>query len=71
MFDRTYDRPPANLTVEDNRSLGLIYAVMALGCMYNISEDSGSDTIHYKEAMEEGYVLSNRWFWFCREKIGL
>ena len=55
-FETTYDRPPESLSPEDNKSLGLIYAVMALGCMYNISDDSGSDPIHYKEAMEEGYV---------------
>jgi len=54
MFEKTYDRSPETFTVEDNRSLGLIYAVMALGCMYNYSDDSNTDPIHYKEAMDEG-----------------
>ncbi|KAL1909294.1 Gypsy retrotransposon integrase-like protein 1 [Sporothrix stenoceras] len=54
-FDRLYEKAPDNLGPDDHRALGLLYSVMALGCMYNISEDSdSSNPVHYQAAMEEG-----------------
>lgn len=53
-FDRLYEQAPDNLGPEDHRQLGLFYAVLALGCMYNISEESESNPINYKAAMDEG-----------------
>lgn len=58
-FERLYEKAPENLGTDDHRSLGLLYSVLALGCMYNISEDTdSSNPVHYKAAMEEGYVLA-------------
>lgn len=53
-FDRLYEKPVETFTVEDNRALGLLYSVLALGSMYNISEDNPANPVHYKAAMEEG-----------------
>jgi hypothetical protein len=57
-FDRVFDQAPETFGVEDRRSLGLVYAVMALGCMYNISDSDGKAPVHYKAAMEEGYLFA-------------
>jgi len=38
----------------DRRSLALFYAVLALGCMYNIDEEDPSNPSEYKSAMEQG-----------------
>ena len=54
MFDRLYEQAPENLGPDDHRQLGLLYSVLALGCMYNISEESESNPINYKAAMDEG-----------------
>ena len=56
MFDRLYSKPPDSFGQEDHRPLALVYSVIALGCMYNISEDDGTNQVHYKTAMEEGCV---------------
>ncbi|CAK7206415.1 Gypsy retrotransposon integrase-like protein 1 [Sporothrix eucalyptigena] len=54
-FDRLYEKAPENLGPDDHRSLSLLYSVLALGCMYNISEDADSSSpVHYKAALEEG-----------------
>lgn len=50
-FDRLYQKSPETFGTEDNRTLGLLYAVLALGCVYNFSDDSAH---HYQAAMEEG-----------------
>lgn len=54
MVDKLYDKSPDSFSVEDNRALGLLYSVMALGCMYKTSPDDGTDRPSYKAAMEEG-----------------
>ncbi len=36
MFERLYEKSPDDFGPEDNRSLALLYSVMALGCMYNV-----------------------------------
>lgn len=58
-FDILYDKPAESYDVEDNRFLGLLYAVMAVGCMYNIAEEDTDNRVNYKEATEEGYVTTN------------
>lgn len=45
--------------MEDNRFLGLLYAILAVGCMYNIAEEDIDNQVNYKEATEEGYVISH------------
>jgi len=49
--DRLYEKMPGTFALEDNRSLGLLYTVMALGCMYTNGEDDGTG---YKRSMDEG-----------------
>jgi hypothetical protein len=49
MLDRVYKTPVESWENEENRFLGLMYSVMALGCMYGVGEQST-----YKLAIEEG-----------------
>ncbi|KAK0722851.1 fungal-specific transcription factor domain-containing protein [Lasiosphaeria miniovina] len=62
-LDRLYDTSQESWGGEDRRFLGLLYSVMALGCMYNVTEDQPSNPpVTYKSAMEEGikYYASAR-----------
>lgn len=52
-FDKLYEKQVENFDVEDNRFLGLLYAVMAVGCMYNIAEQDVARQLTYNEAAEE------------------
>jgi hypothetical protein len=54
MFERVYDLPPEAFGNDERRFLGLLYSVLALGCMYNVSTDDHPVT--YKSAMDEGYA---------------
>lgn len=56
-FDQIYDRPIDSLNQEDTHFLGLVYAVIALGCMYNNLDDAKPKSGAYKTAMNEGYVV--------------
>ncbi|KAK3504886.1 fungal-specific transcription factor domain-containing protein [Neurospora crassa] len=60
-LDRLYEKPQDSWGIEEHRFLGLLYAVMALGTMYNIDENPGNPTTH-QAAMEEGikYYTSAR-----------
>ncbi|KAK3313892.1 fungal-specific transcription factor domain-containing protein [Apodospora peruviana] len=63
MLDRLYEKPQESWGNEEHKFLGLLYSVMALGCMYNVSEDNPSGPpISYKSALEEGtkYYASAR-----------
>ncbi|KAI1384697.1 fungal-specific transcription factor domain-containing protein [Hypoxylon trugodes] len=53
MLDGLYEKSPDSFSKEDRRSLALAYAVMALGCMYNLPEDDGSETPPYKISIDE------------------
>ncbi|XDG01103.1 hypothetical protein ABKA04_000718 [Annulohypoxylon sp. FPYF3050] len=53
MLDGLYDKRPNAYGKEDKRSLALAYSVMALGCMYNMPDNSGSETPPYKIAVDE------------------
>ncbi|KAF4332107.1 fungal specific transcription factor factor [Fusarium beomiforme] len=66
MFDRVYEKPYENLTHEEQRYLGLLYAVMALGCMYNNLDDY-SPPLSYTEAVDEGQVA--KYFYIARRLL--
>ncbi|KID75097.1 Activator of stress response 1 [Metarhizium brunneum] len=53
-FEQIYDRPIESLNQEETHFLGLVHAVIALGCMYNNLEDSNPTAGGYKTAIEEG-----------------
>ncbi|EEY16699.1 conserved hypothetical protein [Verticillium alfalfae VaMs.102] len=53
MFDNIYDKPHESYTQEEQRYLGLLYAAMALGCMYNNLDDN-SASVTYQEALNQG-----------------
>lgn len=58
MFDRIYDIPPENFGDEENRFLPLLYVVLALGCMFNMtfpgdSPDRSAQT-SYQASTNEG-----------------
>jgi hypothetical protein len=54
MFDKVYELPPDKFGNEERRFLGLLYSVLALGCMYNVSTDDPANQVTYKTAMDEG-----------------
>ncbi|KAJ0327803.1 hypothetical protein COL5a_005777 [Colletotrichum fioriniae] len=54
MFDRIYEKPYDDYTKEEHKFLGLLYAVMALGCMYR-NLDENAPPVAYKESVDEGY----------------
>ncbi|KXH40974.1 fungal specific transcription factor [Colletotrichum nymphaeae SA-01] len=53
MFDRIYEKPYDDYTKEEHKFLGLLYAVMALGCMYR-NLDENAPPVAYKESVDEG-----------------
>jgi hypothetical protein len=53
-FEAVYDTPPEARTLEETRFVSLIYAVMALGCMYNNLDNDSSEKLAYKAATDEG-----------------
>jgi hypothetical protein len=55
-FEQVYDKAPETLSLEESRFLGLVYAVLALGCMYKNLDDATTNKIAYKESLDEGYV---------------
>lgn len=54
IYDKTYD----TLTRDEYHFLGLVYAVMALGCMYRNLDPEKPQKAAYREALQEGYVPS-------------
>ncbi|KFA65461.1 hypothetical protein S40285_00491 [Stachybotrys chlorohalonatus IBT 40285] len=53
-LDRLYDQSLDNLNSEDTHFLGLVYSILALGCMYNTLQDPVAEKEAYKAATEEG-----------------
>jgi hypothetical protein len=51
-LDKLYDNPSESYDGEDRRFFGLLYAVLALGCMYDYSDES--NTFGYTDARERG-----------------
>ena len=54
MFDRIYDTPPENFGTEENRSLPLLYSVLALGCLFMEGSDKVPEDLSYKEGIDQG-----------------
>lgn len=52
-----YGKSSVEFDKDDNRFLALFYAVMAVGAMYNITEEELADQDSYKEAAAEGCVM--------------
>ncbi|KAB5547355.1 fungal-specific transcription factor domain-containing protein [Coniochaeta sp. 2T2.1] len=55
MFDSIYDMPSQIYSGEQRRFLGLLYAVLALGSMYDVDENDPSNPDHYAVAMDQGF----------------
>lgn len=53
-LDKIYDRPVDSLNQEDTHFLGLVYSVLALGCMYDSLDGANSSKLAYTDATEEG-----------------
>ncbi|KAJ4424305.1 Gypsy retrotransposon integrase-like protein 1 [Gnomoniopsis sp. IMI 355080] len=53
-MESVYNKSSVEFGVDDNRFLALFYAVMAVGAMYNITEEDCADEAGYKEAAAEG-----------------
>ncbi|MCJ1261011.1 hypothetical protein MMC22_000875 [Lobaria immixta] len=54
MLDRIYDVQPEYFGNEENRFLPLLYAVMALGCLFAKAEDSQLQINGYESAIDQG-----------------
>jgi hypothetical protein len=58
MVDKLYATPQESWGHEEHRFLGLLYSVLALGCVYNVSQDSDGNASDgqgaYKSAVDEG-----------------
>ncbi len=54
MLDKLYETPHTAWGQQENKFLGLLYAVMALGCMYNTDDGPSSPPVTHKTAVEEG-----------------
>ena len=54
MFNRIYDVQPEDFGNEENRFLPLLYATMALGCLFTSSEESQLQINGYESAIEQG-----------------
>lgn len=54
-LDRLYNTPQGSWGNEEQRFLGLLYSVLALGSVYNVSQDEGLEgTVTYSSAVSEG-----------------
>ncbi|KAL8714128.1 MAG: hypothetical protein Q9220_001856 [cf. Caloplaca sp. 1 TL-2023] len=54
MFDRVYDIPPEKLDLEDQKFLPLLFAVVALGCLFAKAEESVLQNYGYQSAIDQG-----------------
>ncbi|KAK2923430.1 hypothetical protein FoTM2_016954 [Fusarium oxysporum f. sp. vasinfectum] len=76
-LEKIYDRPLDCLTKEETQYLGLLFSVMALGCMYNNLDDNDPGSMTYRQATEEGlkYYKAGRFILQditdCRDLISL
>ncbi|KAI6373027.1 hypothetical protein MCOR25_003558 [Pyricularia grisea] len=64
MVDTLYKEPTQLDTSQQRRSVGLLFAVMALGSMYDVDENDPKNPDHYAVAIERGhkYYTSARLF---------
>ncbi|KAK1750788.1 putative transcriptional regulatory protein [Echria macrotheca] len=61
-LEKFYKTPQSSWGHEEHRFLGLLYSIMALGSMYNTSDDPGKPTVTHASAIEQGikYYASAR-----------
>ncbi|KAL2024408.1 hypothetical protein VTK56DRAFT_8219 [Thermocarpiscus australiensis] len=52
-LDKLYATPQESWANEEHRFLGLLYSILALGCVYNVSKDGDAPVTH-KSGLEEG-----------------
>ncbi|GAP90000.1 putative C6 transcription factor [Rosellinia necatrix] len=77
MLDSLYDKPSDEYGTEDNRNLALAYSAMALGCMYDVSDDAVTRSPPYKISIDEAlnYYSSARYLLQditeCRDLVSL
>ena len=53
-LDHIYDTPPQNFGNDENKFLPLLYATLALGCLFTQDEDSALGRLGYQNAIDEG-----------------
>lgn len=53
-FEVIYGKPSPDFDDDDRKFLALFYAVLAVGCVYNIGEEDAGNQLDYKLATEEG-----------------
>lgn len=54
MFDKIYDTPHTSWGNDEHKFLGLLYSVLALGCMYNTDDGPSKPPVTHMSAMEKG-----------------
>ena len=54
-FERLYAERPQQYTLAQQRFVGLLFAAMALGSMYDVDENDPTNPDHYAVATERGY----------------
>lgn len=70
MLDRIYDMQPQSFGSEENRFLPLLYAAMALGCLFAKAEDSQLQINGYESAIDQGQAHTALGFVLCPLLIG-
>lgn len=55
-FDDLYRRSPATYSDSDRRYLALLYAVLAIGCLYDVDKNKAGTANLYNDALQEGLV---------------
>ncbi|SPO04546.1 related to transcriptional activator Mut3p [Cephalotrichum gorgonifer] len=58
-LDSIYDKTWDSLTQEETHFLGLLYAVMAIGCMYRNLDPTKPEHVAYREALSDGMRYYN------------
>ena len=70
LLDRIYDVQPQYFGSEENRFLPLLYAAMALGCLFAKAEDSQLQINGYESAIDQGQANTTLGFVRCLLLIG-
>lgn len=70
MLDRIYNKQPEYFGNEENRFLPLLYAAMALGCLFAKAEDSQLQINGYESAIDQGQAHVALQFVLCLLLIG-
>ncbi|KAI0399577.1 hypothetical protein F4802DRAFT_588770 [Xylaria palmicola] len=55
MLDKLYETPNDEFGTEDKRNLALAYSAMALGCMYDVSDDGLAHSPPYEISIQEAF----------------